>query len=469
MAHAPRSQNPATPFVYVAEAKARLIESEVYKMNTKVQSWLQGTWFPEERRWAKAYREHKLDLKINTNNGVEAQNKLFKYNYLSKGTDKTLSGVAKIIVECFCPEQYKLYALKNLKLNRSIKAYNKEIPQFLHGRPHGFIKHCMQRIYSSAIFSQKDIQDLGSLKFQVKSESMKQVYNVDLSSPSCSCLDWKKFKCPCKHIFAVFENTSADWSDLPINYRESSLYTADKDVEGMECSVDRQEDREVDDRDDNNRPQTDLGTMPADSAPLESGSTESTTQVMEQLPPKRKTSQKHVANITRATLQQLKELTYLSQDTDTLTEVTKELKSLISKLSATVPKSNEGIYLRSSPKKNVKKKNKRDTKLEVRLKLKNVGCIDKKKKSGKKRSDWWHRNRVGFRANMLKKFFKVNVPVPIIVEDEEKEESQSIAPRIQPAADNWRNVYRSLLIPKELQCLEPGCLVNDLVIEAFLR
>ena len=138
-------------------------------------------------------------------------------------------------------------------------------------------------------------------------------------------------------VFAVFENTSDDWSDLPINYRESSLYTADKDVEGMECSVDRQEDKEVDDRDDNNRTQTDLGTMPADSASLESGSTESTTQVMKQLPPKRKTSQKHVANIPRATLQQLKELTYLSQDTDTLTEVTKELKSLISKLSATVP------------------------------------------------------------------------------------------------------------------------------------
>ena len=248
----------------------------------------------------------------------------------------------------------------------------------------------MQRIYSSAIFSQKDIQDLGSLKFQVKLESMKQVYNVDLSSPSCSCPYRKKFKCPCKHIFDVFENTSTDWSDLPINYRESSLYTADKDIESMECSVDRQEDREVDDSDDN-RPQTDLGTMPADSESLESGSTESTTQVMEQLPPKRKTSQKHVANITRATLQQLEELTYLSPDT--LTEVTKELKSLISKLSATVSNSNEGTYLRGSPRKNAKKKNKRNTKLEVRLKLKNVGCIDNKKKSGKKRLDWWHRNR----------------------------------------------------------------------------
>ena len=110
---------------------------------------------------------------------------------------------------------------------------------------------------------------------------------------------------------------------------------AEKHVKGMECSVDQQEDREGDDRDDN-RPQTDLGTMPADFVSPESGSTESTAQVMAQLPPKRKISQKHVANITRATLQQLKELTYLSQDTDTLTEVTKELRSLISKLITTV-------------------------------------------------------------------------------------------------------------------------------------
>ena len=115
------------------------------------------------------------------------------------------------------------------------------------------------------------------------------------------------------------------------------------------------------------------------------------------------------------------------------------------------------------------KRNKRNTKLEVRLKLNNVGCIAKKKKSGKKRLDWWHRNRIGSRANMLKKFYKVNVPVLITVDDEENEESQGIALRVQSSAENWRNVYRSLLIPKEFEYLNPGRLVNDLVIESFLR
>ena len=70
---------------------------------------------------------------------------------------------------------------------------------------------------------------------------------------------------------------------------------------------------------------------------------------------------------------------------------------------------------------------------------------------------------------MLKKFYKVNVPVLITVDDEENEESQGIALRVQSSAENWRNVYRSLLIPKEFECLNPGRLVNDLVIESFLR
>ena len=153
-------------------------------------------------------------------------------------------------------------------------------------------------------------------------------------------------------MFAVFENTSAEWSNLPINYRESSLYTADMDVEGMECSTDQQENRNVHDIDENNSEKS--GITPANSVPPAGSPTSGITEPtgVTQLPQKSKIGQnplKHVANITRATLQQLKELTYLSQDTDTLNNVTKELKSLIAKLSATVPKSNEGIYLRGSP------------------------------------------------------------------------------------------------------------------------
>ncbi|XP_046845653.1 uncharacterized protein LOC124439472, partial [Xenia sp. Carnegie-2017] len=101
-------------------------------------------------------------------------------------------------------------------------------------------------------------------------------------------------------------------------------------------------------------------------------------------------------------------------------------------------------------------------------KLKNIGCIAKMKKTGKKRLDWWHRNRVGTRANMLKKMYNVNVPV-VTIEDGEQEEQQNFYSCLHATSDNWRNMYRNLLIPAELQCLNPGCLVSDLIIEAFLQ
>ena len=75
MAYAPWSSDPETPFSAVAEAKKKLVYSDVYKKNTHVQKWLEGTWFPEEKRWVRAYREHKVGFKINTNNDIEAQNK----------------------------------------------------------------------------------------------------------------------------------------------------------------------------------------------------------------------------------------------------------------------------------------------------------------------------------------------------------------------------------------------------------
>ena len=88
---------------------------------------------------------------------------------------------------------------------------------------------------------------------------------------------------------------------------------ADRGVEGMDCRGDQPEDREVDDN--NSENPTELSTAPADSVPPESGCTEPTR--VARLPRKRKMPQnavKLVANITRATLQQLKELTYLNQD-----------------------------------------------------------------------------------------------------------------------------------------------------------
>ena len=47
-----------------------------------------------------------MNLKVNTTNGVEAQNKVFKYKYQKKlGGSKTLTALVTTVVEQFEPDQ----------------------------------------------------------------------------------------------------------------------------------------------------------------------------------------------------------------------------------------------------------------------------------------------------------------------------------------------------------------------------
>ena len=57
--------------------------------------------------------------------------------------------------------------------------------------------------------------------FQVISSNGMSTYTVNFSSekPSCTCPDWLKTEMPCKHFFAVFNNTNFSWEQLPLNYR----------------------------------------------------------------------------------------------------------------------------------------------------------------------------------------------------------------------------------------------------------
>ena len=48
-----------------------------------------------------------MTLVVNTNNGVEAQNKVFKNEYLLPHRMKTLSGVMAIVVEDYFDDMYR--------------------------------------------------------------------------------------------------------------------------------------------------------------------------------------------------------------------------------------------------------------------------------------------------------------------------------------------------------------------------
>ena len=109
------------------------------------------------QRWARAYRDTTYHAAVDTNNGVEAQNKLLKYNYLPRRKQITLSEVMTILVETFLPETYQKYLFQNYAMTTAYRPYNDIVPDFLRDRPRKVILHCMDRMRKSSKFKNEDI------------------------------------------------------------------------------------------------------------------------------------------------------------------------------------------------------------------------------------------------------------------------------------------------------------------------
>ncbi|KAJ7376782.1 hypothetical protein OS493_032516 [Desmophyllum pertusum] len=89
---------------------------------------------------------------INTNNGVERQNKAFKYNYLEGNRHATLSGTwNEIRYQC----------------------YNPGIPSYLRERPYYIVRHCLDRLPLAEPIpkSHVDVIDITNGVFVVRSQS----------------------------------------------------------------------------------------------------------------------------------------------------------------------------------------------------------------------------------------------------------------------------------------------------------
>ena len=58
------------------------------------------------QRWVWAFRQDRLQVAVNTNNGLERQNEDFKYNHLANHRDKSMSGMLSVLITDFLPEKY---------------------------------------------------------------------------------------------------------------------------------------------------------------------------------------------------------------------------------------------------------------------------------------------------------------------------------------------------------------------------
>ena len=106
--------------------------------------------------WAHAFRDSVYYAAVDTNNGTEALNKALKYSYLPKRKSLTLSGIASLLIDRFLPDMWQKYVFQNYKLSTEYRAYSKDIPIYLQGRPRSVILHCLQR-RRNAINSQRKI------------------------------------------------------------------------------------------------------------------------------------------------------------------------------------------------------------------------------------------------------------------------------------------------------------------------
>ena len=144
----------------------------------------------------------------------------------------TVSALVRVLVESFLPDMRRKYVIQNLKVSEWYRQYRSFVPDFLRGRPRSLIIHCLERQARAKKFDEANIKSnpqdgTFTIMKQVKGSHTVD-FGVDSSEPSCTCKDWKKWKIPCKHFFAVF-NTKPEWgwNALPPLYLQSACLSCD--------------------------------------------------------------------------------------------------------------------------------------------------------------------------------------------------------------------------------------------------
>ena len=153
-----------------------LKKNKVYHQ-PKVQHWMETQWFPHIKRWCHLYRNNDSNLIINTNNGLERQNKVLKYDYLAKYNDHSVAGMLLIVHTQYLPNRFKRYKSSNLHLSKKYRSYNKIIPTWL---------HVMKKMFAADDYVAGDVvpNPLSTSCYQVKSRMHPLISGTQLTCRS---------------------------------------------------------------------------------------------------------------------------------------------------------------------------------------------------------------------------------------------------------------------------------------------
>ena len=140
-----------------------LRKSNLYKDHETLKNYVENTWLSCAYRWLQVFRKQQAIDIVNTNNGIEAQNKVFKYEYLPRSMDQSVYGIATILVESFIPDSHQHHLQSNLKFSSAYVRYISPVPVCLQNRPPQFVKHCLKTRFQAGKYQDCDVS---SVNFQ---------------------------------------------------------------------------------------------------------------------------------------------------------------------------------------------------------------------------------------------------------------------------------------------------------------
>ncbi|CAH1248770.1 Hypp8400 [Branchiostoma lanceolatum] len=230
-----------------------LEESEIWKRNVNVQTWLSIHWLPEADKWVQAFRADEMTVAIYTNNGIERQNETLKYKHLEGYKNCSLSVMVTRLVTSFLPETHRKYIELNVRYSPGYSLYNTTLPTFLKNRPRDMVEHILSRYEDARLKTNPDsIVNRGEGLFDVKSTShsthQTTFFGNNDAMPWCTCKDWQRHKLPCKHLCAVFQHVPGwSWESLPSKYKNNPIFSLDAKYLGHVPNSDGPAEEEDDD------------------------------------------------------------------------------------------------------------------------------------------------------------------------------------------------------------------------------
>nr|XP_022321445.1 uncharacterized protein LOC111123426 [Crassostrea virginica] len=211
-------------------------ENPLWKKQPRLQDYMQKQWLANDKHksWVWAYRNDALTIVVHTNNGVESQNKAFKYEYLAPFRVKTLSYLMTVLTQDFFLDAYRKYLANNVTMSSGWREPNQHIPREMHHRPLHLIKHMRETEMKAACISNNMVHVNGDNSFSVMSVNNDGIYNISLGNenemPSCQCREFKRSHLLCKHFLGIFHHVPGiSWDSLPDSYKNNPHFIVDTD------------------------------------------------------------------------------------------------------------------------------------------------------------------------------------------------------------------------------------------------